>query len=129
MNAAEDTQRSRPKSSREIWIRTQRYFAECTVGTGKSKDSVEGKKPPTLSGLALALGFENREELRKAVRTGPFRRELSRAVARCEAYLEQKLLEKESYQAARFSLESQFDGWGEDRFGGEQEIRVELTDE
>ena len=136
-----EEEKRRLPSARLIRSRAKRYFAECdgveardengeAIRHPKTGQTIrEGGHPPTLSGLALALGFENRAALCEAMQNSPQKGELQRAAARCEAYLEEKLLEKDSYQAAKFSLETQFGGWNENAGEHPREIRVEIVDE
>jgi hypothetical protein len=66
--------------------------------------------PPTLSGLALALGFSSRGEL-LARRAASRSRALARAVPRVEEYAESQLFDKGSASGARFALANNFRGW------------------
>lgn len=100
----------------------QRYFKECE---GKPLLDDEGKpvfdkygypviigrKPPTITGLALALGFTNRQSLLNYQARPEFRDTITIAKSRVEQYTEERLFDKEGSNGARFSLQCNFKGW------------------
>ena len=71
--------------------------------------------PPTVTGLALYLGFGGRQSLIDASRTnnGHLADTITRAKSRIEAYAEQRLFDKDGVKGAEFSLRCNF-GWRAD---------------
>ena len=109
------------KSGREIQSKVAAYFkgreGKPLVGeTGEpvldkqGRPVMLGARPPTVTGLALALGFTRREELLRYPDDAPFAREVRRARMRAEDHLEGELMDKEKFQGAKFNLVSSF-GW------------------
>lgn len=71
-------------------------------------------KPPTITGLALALGFTGRQALLDYQARPEFADTVTRAKARCEAYAESRLYDKDGANGAKFSLGCNF-GWNAER--------------
>ena len=69
-------------------------------------------KPPTITGLALALGFASRQALINYQGTPEFNDTVTRAKSRCEEYAESRLYDKDGANGAKFSLGCNF-GWRE----------------
>ena len=69
-------------------------------------------KPPTVTGLALALGFTGRQALLDYQARPEFTDTVTRAKARCEEYAEMRLYDKDGANGAKFSLGCNF-GWRE----------------
>lgn len=69
-------------------------------------------KPPTITGLALALGFTGRQALLDYQARPEFADTVTRAKARCEEYAEMRLYDKDGANGAKFSLGCNF-GWRE----------------
>lgn len=69
-------------------------------------------KPPTVTGLALALGFTGRQALLDYQARPEFADTVTRAKARCEEYAEMRLYDKDGANGAKFSLGCNF-GWRE----------------
>lgn len=101
-----------------------RYFASCDGEWLKDDngDMVFNKfgspirvndKPPTITGLALALGFTTRQSLLNYQSRKAFVDTVTRAKARCEAYAEQRLYDRDGSRGAEFSLRHNFK-WAED---------------
>lgn len=67
-------------------------------------------KPPTVTGLALALGFTGRQALIDYQNRPEFTDTVTRAKAMCEEYAERRLYDKEGANGAKFSLSCNF-GW------------------
>lgn len=67
-------------------------------------------KPPTVTGLALALGFTGRQALLDYQARPEFADTVTRAKARCEEYAERHLYDKDGANGAKFSLGCNF-GW------------------
>ena len=69
-------------------------------------------KPPTVTGLALALGFTGRQALLDYEARPEFADTVTRAKSRCEEYAEARLYDKDGANGAKFSLGCNF-GWRE----------------
>lgn len=67
-------------------------------------------KPPTVTGLALALGFTGRQALLDYQARPEFADTVTRAKSRCEEYAESRLYDKDGANGAKFSLGCNF-GW------------------
>ena len=119
------------KSSRVMQKKIDQYFKNCE-GTplldaqGKAVLNkydlpiFVGKKPPTMSGLALALGFLNRKSIMAYEDKPEFMDTIARAKARVEEYAEARLFEKDGANGAKFALANNFDGWAE-----KQEVKAD----
>ncbi len=68
--------------------------------------------PPTVTGLALALGFAGRQALLNYQGRKQFKDAITRAKSRCEAYAEGRLYDREGAHGAQFSLRCNF-GWND----------------
>lgn len=77
-------------------------------------------KPPTVTGLALALGFASRQALLNYQGKDEFNDTITRAKSRVEEYAESRLFDKEGSNGAKFSLANNFEGWRE-----KQDVNVE----
>ena len=70
-----------------------------------------GTKPPTVTGLALALGLNSRQALLNyQARSDLFNDTVTRAKARVEQYAEERLFDRNGVNGAKFSLSCNF-GW------------------
>lgn len=97
------------------------YFTECEGAPlqdangnpvlYKGHPVVIGAKPPTVTGLALALGFTGRQALLDYQARKQFTDTITRAKSRCEAYAESRLYDKSGTTGAQFSFQSR-DGGG-----------------
>ena len=72
-----------------------------------------GRKPPTMTGLALALGFSSRQSLLNYQGKKQFVDTITRAKSFIEAYAEERLFDRDGVQGAKFSLINNFKGWRE----------------
>ena len=70
-----------------------------------------GAKPPTVTGLALALGFNTRLSLINYQGKPEFMNTVTRAKTRIEEYAETRLFDRDGVQGAKFSLCNNFNGW------------------
>ena len=70
-----------------------------------------GKKPPTLTGLALALGFKTRTGLMTYKAKKEFTDTILEARTRIELYNEEQLYSREGSKGAMFNLARNFAGW------------------
>ena len=71
------------------------------------------QRPPTVTGLALALGFMSRQALLTYQGKREFHDTITRARARVEQYTEERLFDRDGVNGARFSLSNNFSGWCE----------------
>ena len=71
-----------------------------------------GARPPTVTGLALALGFASRQALINYQAKPEFNDTIMRAKTRCEEYAEARLYDRDGSRGAEFSLKYNF-RWGE----------------
>lgn len=70
-------------------------------------------KPPTVTGLALALGFNSRLALLNYQDKDEFVNTVMRAKSQIEAYAEARLFDKDGANGAKFSLANNFKAWRE----------------
>ena len=99
------------------------YFEECkgipfTDDDGKIWRTDKGyiiykvqPKPPTVTGLALALGFASRQALLNYQNREEFNDTVTRAKLRIEEYAETRLFDRDGVNGAKFSLINNFKGW------------------
>lgn len=120
-------ERGRPpkfKNKKQLEKLINAYFEDCkghiltddegNVMTDKHGNPVYvDAKPLTITGLALALGFNSRQTLLNYQEKEEFMDTITRAKARVEAYTEERLFDKEGAAGARFSLANNFKGWSE----------------
>lgn len=71
------------------------------------------KHPPTMTGLALALGFLSRQSLLNYQGKKEFRDVITKAKSRIELYTEEQLFNRDGANGAKFSLQNNFKGWNE----------------
>lgn len=72
-----------------------------------------GAHPPTVTGLAYALGFTSRQSLLDYQGRKAFSDTITRAKLYIESYTEQRLFDRDGVNGARFSLVNNFSGWAE----------------
>lgn len=70
-------------------------------------------KPPTITGLALALGFTSRQALLNYQAKEEFVDTVTRAKSRVEEFAEQMLYSPGAANGAKFNLTNNFEGWTE----------------
>ena len=110
------------------------YFAVCEgtmvedPETGKPMIDKRGnvvymdRRPPTVTGLAMALGFYGRQSLLNyEARGNRYREILKRAKGRIEQYAEERLYDREGCMGARFNLAHNFKWSADDGPGGDVE--------
>ena len=117
----------RYKSVEEMQAAIDAYFDSCegyvyTDDAGQpvldkyNQPIIIGAKPPTVTGLALALGFTNRVSLLNyQARSKAYNEIISRAKSRVEAYAEERLFDKDGANGAKFSLQFNFKNWKEEK--------------
>lgn len=122
-------------SNEELQVAVDAYFAACEGEMLKDDNGnpvlykgypvVVGSKPPTVTGLALALGFTSRRDLINYQGKKEFCNTITRAKARCEAYAEARLYDKSGTNGAQFSLRCNF-GWTDatEKDKEEQDLRI-----
>lgn len=114
----------RYKSKQEMQKKIDEYFEACKgrVLTGDDGEPICNKfgqpvimdqKPPTITGLALALGFTSRQALLNYQAKPEFVDTITRAKSRVEEYSEERLFDKDGVQGAKFNLTNNFKGWSE----------------
>lgn len=114
------------KNKEEIQEKIEKYFKECegkllkdddgnTVFNKSGKPVIFDEKPPTITGLALALGFTSRQSLLDYQAKKEFVDTITRAKSRVEKYTEERLFDREGYNGAQFSLRNNFKGWNDDK--------------
>lgn len=113
------------KSKKEIEEKIENYFRECEGipffdDDGKPWRTDKGHivyekppKPPTVTGLALALGFASRQALLNYQGREEFNDTITRAKTRIEEYAERRLFDRDGVNGAKFSLINNFKGWRE----------------
>jgi hypothetical protein len=111
------------KDPAEMQIAIDRYFSDCegTIFTDKETGEpmlskygdpiIIGSKPPTITGLALALGFTSRLALLNYEGKIEFVNTVKLAKARVEEYAETRLFDRDGVNGAKFSLMNNFKGW------------------
>lgn len=128
----------------EIQEKIDKYFKDCEGRVLTDPDGnamldkygmpiIVGQKPLTITGLALALGFNSRQTLLNYQGKEEFMDTITRAKATVEQYAEERLFDKDGANGAKFSLANNFEGWKEKQqieadVKGKTEIKIELTD-
>lgn len=120
-------------SAEEIQEKIDAYFTSCEgeplVIDGEvmvdkyGMPIIVGVKPLTITGLALALGFNSRQSLLNYQDKEEFMDTIMRAKARVEEYAERRLFDKDGANGAKFSLANNFEGW-KDKQEIEGKLRV-----
>lgn len=114
------------KNKEEIEERIEQYFKDCEghVLTDEEGNTIYNKygypviidrKPLTITGLALALGFASRQALLNYQGKQEFNDTITRAKSRVEQYAEERLFDKDGSSGAQFSLRNNFKGWNEEQ--------------
>jgi len=123
------------KTKEEIQEKIDEYFESCkgTIkydGDGNvlvdklGRPVIFDDRPLTITGLALALGFNSRQTLLNYQGKEEFVDTIMRAKARVEQYAEERLFDKDGANGAKFSLANNFEGWKE-----KQQIEAEVSNE
>lgn len=132
------------ESAEEMQKLIDAYFEECDGKPFLDKDGnpvrnrdgkiiKDDRRPYTVTGLALALGFTSRQALLNYEGKEEFVDTITRAKARVERYSEERLYDNNGANGAKFALANNFRGWTEKQqidsnINAKQEIRVELVD-
>lgn len=112
------------KSAEEIEEKIEAYFKECEGEVLRDDDGepvlnkfgepiLIHQRPPTVTGLALALGFSTRLSLLNYQGKKEFVNTITRAKSRIEAYTEERLFDRDGTNGAQFSLRNNFSGWND----------------
>ena len=121
----------RYRSRAEIEEKIEAYFKSCEgepvedPETGKPMIDKRGnlvyagRRPPTVTGLALALGFTTRQSLLNYEGRKEFQAVIQKAKTRIEMYAEERLYDRDGCIGARFNLQNNFRGWNGESRGGE----------
>ena len=107
------------KTVAELQAAIDRYFEDCkgrplldddgnAILTKNGNPIIVGAKPPTVTGLALALGFTGRKQLLDYQGRAAFCNTITRAKSRCEEYAESRLYDRDGSRGAEFSLKYNF---------------------
>lgn len=127
----------------DMQIIIDKYFEDCKGEYLKDDEGLHvldkygqpiviGSRPPTVTGLALALGFTSRLALLNYQAKEEFVNAVTRAKSRCEDYAESRLYDKDGANGAKFSLANNFKSWSDkqeiDLTAG-MTIKVDLTDD
>ena len=114
------------ESAEQMQELIDKYFEECDGKPFLDKDgnpvrNKDGKiirddrRPYTVTGLALALGFTSRQALLNYQGKEEFVDTITRAKARVERYSEERLYDNNGANGAKFALANNFKGWSEKR--------------
>lgn len=120
------------KSVEEMQVKIDQYFKDCEGELLKDENGPVLDKygneiylhrhPPTVTGLALALGFTSRRALLNYEGKKEFVHTVIRAKSRCEQYAEERLFDRDGTSGAQFSLKANF-GWNDKPIEAEPEER------
>lgn len=110
------------KTKEEVQEKIDKYFKDCKgevlrdgegnpVLTKQGYPVIINSKPPTVTGLALALGFTSRQALLNYQAKKEFVDTITRAKSMVEEYAETRLFDKDGSAGAQFSLRNNFPGW------------------
>ncbi len=103
----------------EMQVLIDEYFERCKgeqmlTPSGEPYLNKQGEpviinaKPPTITGLALALGFTSRQALLNYQAKDAFVDTVTRAKSRVEMYCEERLFDKDGQKGAAFALSHNF---------------------
>lgn len=133
------------ETKEEIQEKIDEYFKSCEgepliiegevfIDKKTGEPIMINKKPYTVTGLALALGFNSRQALLNYQGRYEFNDTITRAKSRIEQYTEERLFDKDGVNGAKFSLSNNFEGWREKQqieadVNSEVNINIELSDD
>lgn len=112
------------QSAEEMQQKIDAYFKACAGHTPLDQNGnpirdkngvtiIVDAHPPTVTGLALALGFATRKSLLDYQAKKEFVNTIQRAKSRVEQYAEERLFDRDGVNGAKFSLQHNF-GWREE---------------
>ena len=117
------------------------YFADCegrpltdesgeVVLNKNGSPVIVGAHPPTVTGLALWLGFKTRQSLLNYQhRSDKFNDVLTVAKSKCEEYAERRLFDRDGVNGSIFYLASIFKGWSEKPENNSDSKEVRIIDD
>lgn len=122
------------KNREEIEEKIEKYFKDCegheltdeegnTVYNKYGYPVIVDRKPLTITGLALALGFASRQALLNYQGKQEFNDTITRAKTRVEQYAEERLFDKDGSNGAQFSLRNNFKGWNGEQGANEDTLQ------
>lgn len=122
-------------SPEQMQVLIDKYFEDCKGSILYNDDGspvldkygnavIIDAHPPTVTGLALALGFNTRLSLLNYQAKPNFVNTVSRAKSRVEQYAEERLFDKDGANGAKFSLANNWEGWRE-----KQQIEADVKQE
>lgn len=127
------------KTAAELVAAIDDYFEKCRgepmivdgvpVLDKGGRPVMKGEHPPTVTGLALALGFTSRQALLNYQGRKAFVDAVTRAKTICEEYAESRLYDKDGFNGARFSLTNNFKGWRDRPEEKQDQERVQIIDD
>ena len=130
----------RYKSAEEMSEKVEEYFEDCKGHPLTDKDGeivfdkygnpvIFGAHPPTVTGLALWLGFKTRQSLLDyQAHSEAFNDVITRAKSRCEEYAERRLYDRDGVNGAKFSLKNNFKGWSESPNSSDENALAKLDE-
>lgn len=127
------------KNKEEIEGLIEQYFEDCKGKPWLDSDGnpitdkgrvvwKEYPKPPTVTGLALALGFATRKSLLEYQGKKEFVNTITRAKTYIEEYAERRLYDREGVQGAKFVLINNFKNWSDSPKNDDMEELMEKLD-
>ncbi len=135
------TNKPKYKSASKMQEAVDAYFTDCegrplTDENGKvvvnknGSPVIVGEHPPTVTGLALWLGFKTRQSLLNYQgRSQAFDDVLAAAKSRCEEYAERRLYDRNGVNGAKFSLANNFKGWRDKPEDNPENEGVKIVDD
>lgn len=125
------------KTPEEMQEKIDEYFTRCAGEMLRDDDGqpiydkwgqpvMINVRPPTVTGLALALGFTSRQALLNYQARPRFLDTITRAKSRCEEYAESRLYDRDGSRGAMFSLTNNFKGWSNnpEHRSDDEEVRI-----
>ena len=118
-------------STEEMQEKIDAYFKDCEGYTLTDNDGntifdkfgrpvILDKKPLTVTGLALALGFTSRQALLYYQGKKAFREIIEKAKLKIENYAEMRLYDKDGSNGAKFNLQNNFRNWDAEKAAQEE---------
>lgn len=120
------TKRGRPKkwtSPTKMQKKIDEYFEKCEGIPLENPDGTpvrdkygqiiyRNRRPPTITGLACYLGIESRSTFLEYQKDPDFAYTITTAKTRVEAYLEERLMDRDGQRGAEFNLRCNY-GWND----------------
>ena len=118
------------KTPEEMQEKIDAYFKECEghpllddegipYTDRNGNPFIVDRKPLTVTGLAIALGFTSRQALMNYQGRKKFQAVVEAAKLRIENYAEMRLYDKEGANGAKFNLQNNFRNWDADKAGSD----------